>query len=207
MLVTTALEYLDKLSQDAEDDINLQNDLANAYIGVGKIQYEPSHAHIMLGEVRADQKDFRRAAELYAIAGDAWESLATIDPENVQARMDYGMSLHRLAELQALAGDTSAAIGTFEARFLPMVQKRYKPGHSGLIGYQLEYAALLREARRFEDARRVLDACQSEASGSRLGDVVREQVALYETWGRPELAAAAKARLAQLTAETTQPSR
>ncbi len=339
LLVTTALEYLDKLSQDADDDLNLENDLANAYIGVGKIQYEPSLAHIfdrpgaiesfrkavelarrvvakqpdepryrvtlalalgrygstaypvepeesiaacheslsilrplaeqfpdfrvaeidigavlfslgwalsdtgridegltarkqaleyfellrtkrpddidviqwlaachlmygkslqltgkldeaaehmgasrsvhaelarrnpnsllsrrtiatadaMLGEVRAEQKDFRRAAELYETVVDELESLATIDPENVQARMDFGMSLRRLAELQALSGDTSAAIKTYETRFLPMVNKRYKPGHATLVRYQLEYADLLRQAGR-EEAEKLLNA-------------------------------------------------
>jgi tetratricopeptide (TPR) repeat protein len=386
LLVTTALEYLDKLAKDADDDLNLENDLANAYIGVGKIQYEPTHAHIfdrpgavqsfkksvelarhlvskqpdeprfrltlalalarygstaypmerepsiaacheslailrslaeqfpdhrvaeidigavlfslgwaltdtgkledglatrkqaleyferlktkrpddidvvlwvaacqlmygrslqlagnlddaarymetarafhaemarrnpnsllsrrtiattdaMLGEVRAEQKDFRRAAELYARALEGLESLATIDPENVQARMDYGMSLHRLAELQAVSGDNDAAIRTFETRFLPMVQKRYNPGHPTLVQYQIQYAALLRRGQRLEDAQRVLSEAQRNASGARIGDVAREQIALYEQWGKPDLAAEARQRLAGSPAATTQ---
>ena len=163
----------------------------------------------MLGEVYAQQKDFRRAAEQYASAVDGFAALVAIDSDNAQARADYGMHLHRLVDLQARSGDVAGAIRALEARFLPMVQKRYKPGHAMLLRYQIEYAALLRQAKRFDDAANVLRACEQDArdaSPAMLPDVLRGQIELYQAWDKPHLAATAKAKLAQAPAVTTRPT-
>jgi hypothetical protein len=161
-----------------------------------------------IGDMRAQQKDFGRAAESYAKSVDELEALAREDPQDMQARMDFGMNLHRLAEVQALSRDNDAAIRTFETRFMPMVQKRYKAGHPKLIGYQLEYAILFQRAGRFADAEALLLACEREAqtaASEKLPDVIRQQIELYEHFNKPEQAAQARQRLKAILSTSTQP--
>jgi tetratricopeptide (TPR) repeat protein len=162
----------------------------------------------IIGDVRAKKNDFARAAEAYATSVDELEALVREDPQDMQARMDFGMNLHRLAELQALAGDNDAAIKTFETRFMPMVQKRYKPGDAKLIGYQLEHAALLQRAGRSADAEALLLECERDAranASSKLPDVIQHQVELYEQTNQRDLADQARQRLAKATSPSTQP--
>jgi tetratricopeptide (TPR) repeat protein len=238
-----ALDYFEKLMKETPDDVDVARWLAACHLMLGKslqltgkldeaeremqtarklhveiARPDPNNAFArrsiamadsMLAELAVERRDYSRAAELYASATDAMEALAALDPENVQARTEFAVDLHRLAWLQAKSDDVAGAIKTLENRFLPMVRKRYPPGHAGLIGYELEYAVLLRRAHRFEDEAGLLTRCEHEASAAscaKLPDVLDEQIALYEAWSKPELVAAAKARLAQLPRPTTQPA-
>lgn len=62
MLVRTALEYLNNLSQDAQNDVSLQWELSQAYERVGDVQGDPSGAN--LGQFREALSSYRNALEL-----------------------------------------------------------------------------------------------------------------------------------------------
>ena len=62
MLVRTALEYLNNLSEDAQNDISLQWELSQAYEQVGDVQGDPSGAN--LGQFGAALSSYRKALEL-----------------------------------------------------------------------------------------------------------------------------------------------
>jgi tetratricopeptide (TPR) repeat protein len=161
VMVGKSLHLLGKL-EEAEREIRTGREI---YVDLTRIipnsvvsRQSIAVSDTMLGDLRAEQGDFPGAAQLYAQAVDDVGALMTADPSDAQARMDYGMNLYRLAQLQAQSGDNDAAIKTFETRFLPMVQKRYKPGHPSLATYQREYAELLRRAGRVEEAQKLLDS-------------------------------------------------
>jgi tetratricopeptide (TPR) repeat protein len=163
----------------------------------------------LIAEICAQRGDLGRAADLYDSAADAMEALVRADPENMQARADFGMNLHRAIELRAAGGDVDGALRAFESRFLPIVQARYAAGHAMLLRYQLEHASLLRLAKRFDRAAALLDACERDARGASsfmLANVIRAQVELYRAWDKRDLATAAEAKLVQTKPVTTQPT-
>lgn len=62
MLVRTALTYLNNLSPDARDDLDLLWDISQAYEQVGDVQGDPGGAN--LGQFREALSSYRRAREL-----------------------------------------------------------------------------------------------------------------------------------------------
>jgi tetratricopeptide (TPR) repeat protein/predicted Ser/Thr protein kinase len=61
-IVTTALQYLDRLASEAQDDVKLMNDLSEAYIKVGQAQGYGSRAN--LGDTAGAIESFRKAESL-----------------------------------------------------------------------------------------------------------------------------------------------
>ncbi len=62
MVVATALEYLDSLSKDAQDDPDLQWELAKAYERVGEVQGDPGGPS--LGQTKAAHESYKKAAAM-----------------------------------------------------------------------------------------------------------------------------------------------
>ncbi len=62
LLVTRALEYLDKISAEAEGDLELQRELAIAYEKVGDVQGNPYNPNI--GDVKGSLASYEKAVEI-----------------------------------------------------------------------------------------------------------------------------------------------
>lgn len=99
MLVTTALEYLSSLADEAGDDPDLQRELADAYKRVGDIQGNPH---------RANLGDSSGALESYLAALEIREGLLREQPND--------LNLHRLtADTLAVIGDMHQWMGQRDA--------------------------------------------------------------------------------------------
>jgi tetratricopeptide (TPR) repeat protein len=61
--VRTGLQYLDSLARDAEGDLNLQKELADAYLKIGDAEGFPTYPN--LGQQENALKSFRKAGDLY----------------------------------------------------------------------------------------------------------------------------------------------
>ncbi len=91
MVVKTALEYLDSLAKEADDDVSLQNELAAAYLRVGDVQGFPRQPN--LGQRDAALESYRR-------------SLALSEKLQANGRTDTAL-LRQLAETQAKIGEVA----------------------------------------------------------------------------------------------------
>ncbi len=85
LVVSRALEYLDKLNREAQKNPALQMELAEAYLKIGDVQGKPYTAN--LGESAEAIRSYRRAAEIAAsiasddasrIASDAYANMAAV---------------------------------------------------------------------------------------------------------------------------------
>jgi tetratricopeptide (TPR) repeat protein len=74
MLVKDALEYLDNLSQDAQDNASLAQELALTYLKIGNVQGETYRAN--LGDSAGALVSYRKSVEIL-------ESLNRKDPKNI----------------------------------------------------------------------------------------------------------------------------
>ncbi len=91
MVVKTALEYLDSLAKESEDDLALQNELAAAYMRIGDVQGYPRQAN--LGHMDAALVSYRRSLEL---------------SERLRAKRHTDVALlRRLAETYGKIGEVS----------------------------------------------------------------------------------------------------
>ena len=142
LLVTRALEYLDKLARDAGDRADLRRELAAAYVRVGDVQGRPLTAN--LGDTVGAMASYRKAVALYdSLTADERRSSSTADAR--QLVRDQAIAHMRVSELQSVMGDTRGALTT--ARKGLALQERVRAGASA-------------------DARREL-----AASHSRVGDL------------------------------------
>ncbi|HXF42405.1 MAG TPA: hypothetical protein VNK26_01570, partial [Pyrinomonadaceae bacterium] len=79
MLVKDAIDYLDRLSQNAQDRPELMDELALSYIRIGNVQGET---------YRANLGDTQGATESYKKAVDILEKLTNKYPDNIQYKRD-----------------------------------------------------------------------------------------------------------------------
>jgi serine/threonine protein kinase/tetratricopeptide (TPR) repeat protein len=100
LLVKTALEYLNTLSEEAGGDPGLQLDLANAYKKVADIQGGFASANI--GESRA-------AIDSYSHAIQLLEPLKAHDSLDFKVRLTLSRSYSERAQLELVLGDAAAA--------------------------------------------------------------------------------------------------
>lgn len=82
MLVTDAIEYLDNLSQDAQDNPALAQELALAYLKIGNVQGQTNRAN--LGDSEGALASYRKSVRML-------EDLSRRDPQNVE----YLKNLHQ----------------------------------------------------------------------------------------------------------------
>lgn len=90
LIVSTALEYLDRLSRDASNDDNLLRELAAAYVKVGDLQGNPYFPNI--GDLPGAEKSYRRSLEIR-------QELAARADNNLESRRDLAESYDRIGDV------------------------------------------------------------------------------------------------------------
>lgn len=93
LLVTRALEYLDNLSQEAADDLQLQSELAKAYEKVGDVQGNPQTPNI--GDLKGALASYEKARtirrKLLKLAPDDTEKQAAL-AENLEVAANINLN-------------------------------------------------------------------------------------------------------------------
>ena len=104
-ILRNALRYLDSLSNEAGDDIELQRELARAYEKIGEVQgaiYISS-----LGDINAGLESYEKAQKLR-------EAVFRIAPENSEIKEDVAKNYHVIAQTLMWNIDTQKAEEYFE---------------------------------------------------------------------------------------------
>ncbi len=124
LIVTRALEYLDKLAREAEGDRSLQLELADAYLKVGDVQGRPYFAN--LGDAAAAARSYGRAAEIASL----WAARENGSAESA-ARHALVRAHVNLAAVQTRGGElTKASQNSAEALNLLQQLLRDAPARS-----------------------------------------------------------------------------
>ena len=89
LVVKRALEYLDSLAQEANDDRSLQQELAAAYLKVGDVQGRPGHAS--LGDKEGALNSYRKAQAIY-------EALAATGNKDAALRQEMTTGFIRVGD-------------------------------------------------------------------------------------------------------------
>jgi non-specific serine/threonine protein kinase/serine/threonine-protein kinase len=104
LLVKKALEYLDSLAQEAQNDPALLRELATAYQKVGDIQGNPYAAN--LGNLAGARASYQKALEIRG-------SLAASAPDDLQVARDLASSYNRVGDVLDVTGDTPGALASY----------------------------------------------------------------------------------------------
>lgn len=100
-LVKRALEYLDSLARESQDDTTLQNELAAAYEKVGDLQGMPR---------RANLGDFNGAMASYEKSRQIRRMLLAANPNDFELRKNLAANLSALSYIRWWLSDVSAAL-------------------------------------------------------------------------------------------------
>jgi serine/threonine protein kinase/tetratricopeptide (TPR) repeat protein len=103
LLVSNALEYLDKLARDAGGRADLRRDLAAAYVRVGDVQGRPLHPN--LGDTAGALESYRRAVRLY-------EDLRGAGPPDAALTRGLATAYLRVGEMLSSTGDMTGALAS-----------------------------------------------------------------------------------------------
>jgi len=101
LLVTRALEYLNSLAYESQDDPSLQRELVTAYIKIGNVQGNPNNGN--LGDRAGAMQSYQKAL---GIAGQ----LVAANPTDAQARRSLGVIREKMSDVQAVTGDITGAV-------------------------------------------------------------------------------------------------
>jgi non-specific serine/threonine protein kinase/serine/threonine-protein kinase len=101
VLVSKALEYLDKLARDAGGTPDLQRELATAYVKVGDVQGRPLTPN--LGDTVGALASYRKAVALY-------EALESATPSDAATRRGLATAYLRLSEVLSSTAETGEAL-------------------------------------------------------------------------------------------------
>jgi len=185
LMVQRALEYLNKLAEQARGDASLQRDLAEAYLKVGDVQGNPYSAN--LGDARGAEQSYNRALEISQTLtqGNApdWagrEYLARSYKSLGEVLPVLGEPTEGLADLRR-ACDSFAALTAAEPDHVEIRQELagcYQSlgdlqGHSGRSNLNDRAAAL-------ESYRKSLDLYQALLAGEPSNNVARRGVAVLQ---------------------------
>ncbi|HXM36899.1 MAG TPA: hypothetical protein VN920_17010, partial [Pyrinomonadaceae bacterium] len=100
-LVKDALEYLDSLAGEANDDPSLQRELATAYEKVGDVQGRTLRAN--MGDTAGAKDSYRKALRIR-------ETLVAANPKDSSARSDLADSYREFGRLLWTASDTAGGL-------------------------------------------------------------------------------------------------
>ena len=113
MLLNDALEYLDNLSRDSEEDVSLLRELAAAYHRVGDVQGGPNIGNV--GDTSGALKSYRKVQAI-------WEKIASLEPGNPedQRRLagvytDVGLMLSRTGDDRGHLEMSRKALAIYQA--------------------------------------------------------------------------------------------
>ena len=101
LLVNMALEYLDRLAQEAGGDLTLQSELATAYDKVGDILGNPYKPN--LGDPAGAIESYKKALSIR-------QGLYAADPTNVETRRALARSHSQIAMMMWTVSDTAGVI-------------------------------------------------------------------------------------------------
>ena len=101
LVVTTGVEYLDKLAQDAGDRVDLRREIAGGYIKVGDVQGRPFTPN--LGDTAGALASYRKAVALY-------ESLTGEAARDEAVRRQLALAYMRLSDVLTASGDTAGSL-------------------------------------------------------------------------------------------------
>ena len=104
-LISLALEYLDSLSKEASDDLELQRELAAAYEKVGDVQGN---------QLTSNLGDTEGAANSYEKALNIRQKLYEQNPNDLTAMSDLASSFGKFSEIQRQVGTTEQVKEYFE---------------------------------------------------------------------------------------------
>lgn len=114
LVIRTALEYLDSLSQEARGDAALQLELAEAYVEIAKVQGDTRQGN--LGQTEAALASYRKAISLVqAITGRE---------QNLAALRCLSRASVELGDLQVSNGDLANGIATLQ-QGIPITEQLY----------------------------------------------------------------------------------
>ena len=152
-LVRTALEYLDKLSKDAGNDLGLQFELAQAYDRVGDVQGDPQGPNLgQYKEAIASYKQSLQLSEQVAKRRRDWPVLNAIT------------WLHlKIGDLQWRAGDSVNAFANYKSAL--DLAAEIKRDLKDVRVYKLEAECYERFARALTASRRLDEALENARSG------------------------------------------
>jgi non-specific serine/threonine protein kinase/serine/threonine-protein kinase len=100
-LVKDALEYLDSLAGEANDDPSLQRELATAYEKVGDVQGRTLRAN--MGDTSGAKESYRKALRIR-------ETLVAANPKDSSSRSDLADSYREFGRLLWTASDTAGGL-------------------------------------------------------------------------------------------------
>lgn len=112
LLVTRAVEYLDKLAGEAEDDIGLQAELASSYEKIGDVQAE--YFGSGTGDTAGALANHYKAVRLR-------EKLLARVPDNVEYTLSLANSQLKIADLSVTEGNMPTALENYD-RAVAMIQ-------------------------------------------------------------------------------------
>jgi non-specific serine/threonine protein kinase/serine/threonine-protein kinase len=104
-LVEKGLAYLDALAREAEDNLDLQLELAGAYITIGDVQGDLDAAN--LGDLRGALESYQKAQQILDSALNA----APHEPRAVRTRL---LGLIKIGDTLAALGDQDAALAAYD---------------------------------------------------------------------------------------------
>ncbi len=113
LIVTRALEYLDRLSQQSQGDVSLQKELAAAYERVGDVLGYPYAAN--LGDVQGALQSHRKALAIR-------EALITANSNDLELQRDLATNYVKIAQIMESDGDFAGALAAVR-KALPITQK------------------------------------------------------------------------------------
>ena len=105
MLVKTALQYLDSLAQEADNDISLQRELASAYERVGRIQGNSYYPN--LGDTQGALASYRKSLELR-------QRVAEKDPSNPDIRNELADSYEGMGDVLYTMDDLPGGLQNYQ---------------------------------------------------------------------------------------------
>ena len=135
LLVRRALEYLDELGKEAENDTELQTELADAYDKIGDVQ--GGYGQLHLGQRDNAKKSYQKA---FAIR----EKLLMKNPQNPRFRAKIAASYHNLGDMLFLEGNIDESLSDLK-KSLGFYEELLKEEPNN-VDLKMEYAEVLDRA-------------------------------------------------------------
>lgn len=104
LLVITALQYLEKLANEAGDDVSLRTELAAAYSRIGDIQGNPYMPN--LGNTAGAMESYQKAHALHG-------QVAAANPRDPRSQALLAKSFNQIGDVHHFNGDHAAAAESF----------------------------------------------------------------------------------------------
>ena len=112
ILVSRALEYLDSLAAESQNDAALQSELASAYEKIGDLQGNPTNPNLI--DLDAAIKSYEKANQMRRTAFEANQNDAEAARKLAENYRVLGNIDSQAGEIEASAKNTNAALGIYE---------------------------------------------------------------------------------------------